>query len=476
MGKPQLAKVTGAQRTAGLALPAYVGSFTFQRGWRDPLRRRMLALADLAALVVGALSLGLAFDSDVKRTLWAVVALPIWLIFAKLYGLYDRDHSALRHLTVDELPSIFFWTLTATAGTALILHATPAGGLAFVQGVRFWVATGAATFIFRSFARYLWRRSTRPDRVYILGEGPLADATRRKLDLFPDIHARALDSPSIPLAELLQDPERLVELDVDRIIVAADSISEQLIADLVATCRRQRIKLSVVPPAQGMFGTAVRLTHVADLPVLEYNTWDVSRSTLLLKRMLDVVVSLAALVLLSPVFVLTGLLIVLDSPGPVLFSQLRVGMNGRHFRMRKFRTMVPDAEARLVQLVSLDTLSEPMFKLQNDPRMTRVGRLLRRTSLDELPQLLNVLIGDMSLVGPRPEQVELVDRYTAEQCFRLAVKPGLTGPMQVYGRGQLTFEERIAVERDYIENLSFARDLRILALTAAPVLSGRGAY
>jgi exopolysaccharide biosynthesis polyprenyl glycosylphosphotransferase len=312
--------------------------------------------------------------------------------------------------------------------------------------------------------------------VYILGEGPLADATRRKLDLFPDIHARALDSPSIPLTELLQNPERLVELDVDRIIVAADSISEQLIADLVATCRRQRIKLSVVPPAQGMFGTAVRLTHVADLPVLEYNTWDVSRSTLFLKRTLDVVVSLVALVLLSPIFVLTALLIVLDSPGPVLFSQARVGMNGRHFRMRKFRTMVPDAEARLVQLVSLDTLSEPMFKLQNDPRMTRVGRLLRRTSLDELPQLLNVLIGDMSLVGPRPEQVELVDRYTAEQCFRLAVKPGLTGPMQVYGRGQLTFEERIAVERDYIENLSFARDLRILALTAAPVLSGRGAY
>jgi lipopolysaccharide/colanic/teichoic acid biosynthesis glycosyltransferase len=117
-----------------------------------------------------------------------------------------------------------------------------------------------------------------------------------------------------------------------------------------------------------------------------------------------------------------------------------------------------------------------MFKLQDDPRVTRVGRLLRRTSLDELPQLFDVLKGDMSLVGPRPEQVELVERYTPEQLFRLAVKPGMTGPMQVYGRGQLTFDERLAVERGYVENLSFLRDLRILALTISAVVRGRGAY
>jgi lipopolysaccharide/colanic/teichoic acid biosynthesis glycosyltransferase len=144
--------------------------------------------------------------------------------------------------------------------------------------------------------------------------------------------------------------------------------------------------------------------------------------------------------------------------------------------MRKFRTMVRDAEARLGEVVTLGALSEPMFKVRDDPRVTRVGRLLRRTSLDELPQLFNVLMGDMSLVGPRPEQVELVDLYTDEQCFRLAVKPGLTGPMQVYGRGQLTFQERLAVERDYIENLSLGRDVRILAMTLPAVLGGRGAY
>jgi lipopolysaccharide/colanic/teichoic acid biosynthesis glycosyltransferase len=225
-----------------------------------------------------------------------------------------------------------------------------------------------------------------------------------------------------------------------------------------------------------MFGTATRLTRVADLPVLEYNTWDVSRSTLFLKRALDLTGSLGSLVLFSPLFLLIALAIFLDSPGSIVFSQVRVGAEGRRFRMHKFRTMVEDAEAQLFKLVSFDSLNEPMFKLANDPRVTRVGRLLRRTSLDELPQLFNVLKGDMSLVGPRPEQVELVERYAPEQLFRLAVKPGLTGPMQVYGRGELTFEERLAVERDYIENLSVGRDLRILALTLPTVASGRGAF
>lgn len=226
----------------------------------------------------------------------------------------------------------------------------------------------------------------------------------------------------------------------------------------------------------GMFGTAVRLTPIAELPVLEYSTWDVSRSTLFLKRTLDVTLSSAALVVLAPLFLVSALVVFLDSPGGIVFSQIRVGIGGRRFRMYKFRTMVSDAEARLIQLVSFESLSEPMFKLPKDPRVTRIGKLLRRTSLDELPQLFNVLRGDMSLVGPRPEQIELVERYRPEQLFRLKVKPGITGPMQVYGRGRLTFEERLAVERDYIENLTVGRDLRILALTLPAVASGRGAF
>ena len=236
------------------------------------------------------------------------------------------------------------------------------------------------------------------------------------------------------------------------------------------------MKLSIVPPARGLFGTAVQLRHVADLPVVEYNTWDVSRSTLLLKRMLDVAVASVILVITAPLCVLTVLAIRLSSAGPAFYVQTRAGLHGREFRIYKFRTMLADAEEVLPSLVEFDTLDEPVFKLARDPRVTRLGRFLRRTSLDELPQLLNVLKGDMSLVGPRPEQVELVRRYRPEHLFRLAVKPGLTGPMQVFGRGRLTFEERLSVEREYIENLSISRDLQILALTIPSVFEGRGAY
>ena len=158
-----------------------------------------------------------------------------------------------------------------------------------------------------------------------------------------------------------------------------------------------------------------------------------------MKRFFDVVVSASALVILAPLFPLVALAIKLDSKGPVFFKQLRAGRRGVPFRMYKLRTMVADAEQALSDHVVLEDLPEPMFKLRADPRITRTGRVLRRLSLDELPQLINVLRGDMSMVGPRPEQIELVERYRPEHRFRLDVKPGMTGPMQVYGRGDLDF-------------------------------------
>jgi len=220
----------------------------------------------------------------------------------------------------------------------------------------------------------------------------------------------------------------------------------------------------------------VRLSHVADLPLIEYSTWDVGRSTMLIKRTVDVVVSFALIALLGPLMAVIGVATRLGSPGPGLFRQVRAGIDGKPFQIYKFRTMTTDAELRLRELVQIDALASPSFKLEHDPRVTRLGRVLRRTSLDELPQLVNVLRGEMSLVGPRPEQIEVVDRYEEEHRFRLSVKPGVTGPMQVYGRGALRFDERLAVERDYIENYSLRRDIRILLLTASAVLGGGGAY
>jgi exopolysaccharide biosynthesis polyprenyl glycosylphosphotransferase len=435
----------------------------------------MLALADAISVLVAISSIAFLDSGDVQEAFWAALFLPVWLVLAKLFGLYDRDHTALRHLTVDELPTLCLWALSGTGATALILLYAPPGALAIDQAVVLWLIVVVAAFALRTVARFAWRRLTPPENALVLGDESLVETTRRRLAVFPDIHVRPLDADGYSAQQLLDEPDRLVELGVDRIVLAAKSIDEQLIREIVVLCKRRQIKLSLVPAAAGMFASAVRLAHVADLRVVEYNTWDVSRSTLFLKRTLDASLSLAALILLAPLFLLIAIVILLDSGRPILFAQRRAGLDGKPFRMLKFRTMVADAEERLFQLVSFDALTEPMFKFPDDPRVTRVGRLLRRASIDELPQLWNVLRGDMSLVGPRPEQVEIVERYTRSERFRLIVKPGVTGPMQVYGRGHLTFEERLALERDYIENLSLARDIRLLALTVKPVVTGRGA-
>jgi exopolysaccharide biosynthesis polyprenyl glycosylphosphotransferase len=263
---------------------------------------------------------------------------------------------------------------------------------------------------------------------------------------------------------------------VDRIVVASEGVDPDLIGRLVVMCRVRQIKLSVVSPLRGRALPVLRISQVADLPLFDYETWDVSRSTQLLKRAFDIVVSASALVVLAPFLPLVAIAIRLDSRGPVFFSQLRAGVGGRPFKMHKLRTMSADAEESLSEIVRLEELREPMFKLRNDPRVTRVGRLLRRFSLDELPQLLNVLRGEMSIVGPRPEQVDLVERYEPEHRFRLEVRPGMTGPMQVFGRGELTFGERLAVELDYVENISLGRDLRILFQTVPAIVRGTGAF
>jgi exopolysaccharide biosynthesis polyprenyl glycosylphosphotransferase len=430
----------------------------------------MLALADVAAALSVAVWLALVPGGTIVDTFWAAVFVPAWIVVAKVLGLYDRDQRALRHLTVDEIPQLVVWALAGTALLNVFLWATPAGTQSFGARATAWLVALASVVVLRGVVRIAWRRIVPRERAVVIGSGPLAAETRRKLELFPDIH--------VDIAEQLGEDE-LAEAEIaraDRVILASGSIDEELIADLLAACRAHGVKLSVGPPARGMFGTAVRLNHVADLPVVEYNTWDVSRSTLLLKRSADVALSLAGLLVLAPLLVAIGIAVRLDSRGQALFRQTRAGQDGRTFRMLKLRTMVREAEARLPDLVALDRLPDPMFKLRDDPRVTRVGRVLRRTSLDELPQLVNVLRGDMSLVGPRPEQVELVDRYQPEHRFRLLVRPGLTGPMQVFGRGELTFEERLAVEREYIENLSLGRDARILALTVSAVVHGKGAF
>jgi lipopolysaccharide/colanic/teichoic acid biosynthesis glycosyltransferase len=196
----------------------------------------------------------------------------------------------------------------------------------------------------------------------------------------------------------------------------------------------------------------------------------------LLKRILDLSGSIVGLLLTSPLLLLAGLAIKLDDPGPVFFSQERIGLNGKSFRMYKLRTMVVGAERQVAQVLATNPLRGPVFKIPDDPRVTRAGRFLRRWSLDELPQLWNVLRGEMSLVGPRPEESWVVAQYNDFQRSRLKIKPGLTGPMQVYGRGDLDMEARLKLELEYIRNYSLHEDLKILIKSLPAVISGKGAY
>ena len=445
-----------------------------RRFWHDALRRRMLALADVSAVIVAAGAFWTS-GAPVEDAVAVVLFVPGWLLIAKTCGLYDRDHRSIRCLTIDELGRIVGLALAGTTALATVLVISDLGELASSAYPRLWILVAASVFTFRVVARAIWRRVTPPERTLILGDGVIADGIRRKLELFPDTHVELVASRETLNPEETLDHDESLD-GIDRIVVALPTLDERLLAKVIAVARTRQLKLSVVPPVRGMLGTAVQLSHIADLPFIEYHTWDPSRTTLMGKRCLDVTVSLVALVVLSPLLVAIAVAIRVAGPGPVLFVQERAGAHGRPFRILKFRTMEPGADTRVGELVDIGELEEPAFKLRDDPRVTSVGRVLRRTSLDELPQLVNVLCSDMSLVGPRPEQVEIVEQYTLEQRFRLLVKPGMTGPMQVYGRGALRFDGRLAVERDYIESVSFGRDLRILALTIVAVLRRRGAY
>ena len=450
----------------------------------------MLATADLVAVFIAAGASGLIANEGSATALWIASTAPAWLLFAKLRGLYDRDHVRLRHQTLDESSQLFHWVALCATGTGLILVAMP-GNLLGVSGALTMAVTAfAAAFALRTVARALWRRIVPPERGLIVGSGNLARSFARKLALETGHHIELTGHVG-----LVQEPaarpnrredHRRVTLDefrellasrgIERVIVALHDLDEETLSHVASECRALGVKLSVAPPLRAMLGTAVDLHHLAELPLIEFRTWDTSRSTMLLKRSMDVVGATVALLVLSPVLLLIALAVKLDSRGPALFRQQRAGFNGDPFQMLKFRTMCVDAADRLREVLNVEELTQPAFKIKGDPRITRVGRILRRLSLDELPQLINVLRGEMSLVGPRPEEVWLVDRYEEADRFRLEMRPGMTGPMQVHGRGELSFNERMSVEREYVENYSLRKDVKILCQTLAAVVSGRGAY
>ncbi len=267
----------------------------------------------------------------------------------------------------------------------------------------------------------------------------------------------------------------LQEQVLDEVVFAVPSERLAVVQKAARLCEQQGITFRIFVDI--MHGRAARLQsgEMGGLPMLAYSTVPTNEAALAAKRVIDVVVSASVLLLLAPVLVIIALAIKRESPGPVLFRQRRVGLNGREFDLFKFRSMHQDAEAQLARLQALNEASGPVFKMRNDPRVTRVGHFLRRSSLDEFPQFWNVLRGEMSIVGPRPPIPAEVRQYRPWQRRRLSVRPGLTCTWQVSGRSEISFERWMELDLEYIDTWSLAGDLQICARTIPAVLGARGA-
>ncbi|MGQ9466500.1 MAG: undecaprenyl-phosphate glucose phosphotransferase [Anaerolineae bacterium] len=336
---------------------------------------------------------------------------------------------------------------------------------------------------------YLRRRGVGIKRVVIVGAGEIGRTVMRTIVARPDLGYRIVgfvdDNPHKgytdigrfkALGPLDNLPAVLDEERPDEVVITLPWMYHRKIMGIVRECERRSVRARIVPDLFQMSLTQVNVEDLGGVPLIGVRTVSISKGALLVKRMIDLTVSAAGLLLCAPLFLVIALAVRLDSPGPVIFRQTRVGLRGRRFEMYKFRSMRVGAEEQQDMLADLNEADGPIFKIRDDPRLTRVGRILRRLSLDELPQLVNVLRGEMSLVGPRPPIPAEVEKYQEWHKKRLEAPPGMTGLWQVSGRSRLSFDEMVLLDIYYIENWSLWLDFKILMRTIPKVLLGEGAY
>jgi len=466
-----------------------------------PARRRAgrgyaatLVVADLVAL---GLALGVTValvgvpahgGSTAAEAALLAGGLTLVLTLIGAYGLYDGSRRGMAPTGLNEVGRLFHALLVAAL--ALLV----AGQL--LHGAGDWVVPGpldillflGLSLLMVSAGRALvraWAPAAAPERrVLIVGDGEAARRLVAKIECYgcrgttvvgfvtADGHGPRVIGQTADLARHVEDHE------VDCVVLTSHGASDEALLDRVRALRRPGLQVSIVPDYFQIFTANASLEDVAGVPVLNLPPLRLSPSARAAKRTLDIAVAGTGLLVLAPLFALVAVLIKLDSQGPVLFRQARHGRRGREFRICKFRTMFENAEAQRHMMAHLNEMAHggPLFKIRVDPRVTRVGTLLRKLSIDELPQLWNVLRGEMSLVGPRPFVVHESARITGWGERRLDTTPGMTGLWQVLGRNDLTFEEMLQLDYVYVTNWSPWWDLKILCQTVPAVLGGRGAY
>lgn len=461
---------------------------------------RVLAVLDTAVLAV-AILIGYvgrfgerqAIGSEIPYVVVAPGLLLVWLISLRAMGCYD---DRVLGYGADEYRRVSSASLRLAGGIAIAGYVADVGVSRGFLAISFGVGTlglEVARFAARKrLHRARYRGAGWSRKVLVVGD------TAHVLELVHTLHREPyagyqVVGACIPDALLAPVPQRLGDVPVvgsfrgipeAATAIGADTVAVTASGELTATRLRRLgwqlegtgVDLVVAPALTDVAGPRIHTRPVAGLPLIHVEAPEFRGGRKLVKGLVDRSVSLLALLLMLPLLVAIALAIKLDSRGPVLFRQVRVGQGGREFDVLKFRTMVVNADALLADLAARNETDGLMFKMRDDPRVTRVGRLLRKWSLDELPQLANVLLGQMSLVGPRPPLPTEVARYDGDVARRLLVKPGMTGLWQVSGRSDLSWEDGIRLDLYYVENWSLAADLTILWKTFGAVLRSRGAY
>ncbi len=478
------------------------------RRWLPPL---MLMVAD--ALLVN-LGLTLSYLLRYVLELGPEVAaenyvpfsefLPIGLVLAALTVLILllRGHYGRRRFDsfLDEAISIGSGLTTAVAIMIVIVFAFRGFYYSRLVFVYTWalslVLLTAQRGVIHMLRRYLFSRGIGARRVVVVGAGSAGRRVMQHIVSEPRLGYKLegfFDDPSDPIDEAVilgfTDPSKaprylgcsyelpaVLKGGVDTVILALPSSSHSTVFSIVEHCRTHGMDVLLVPDVFEMSFDAVRLDTISDVPLIAMKDVGIRGSSLFVKRAMDLLLTVLVGVLVLVPCLVIALLIKLDSPGPVLFRQKRVGKGGKVFTLYKFRSMRVGAEGEKPLLEAFNEATGPIFKMRNDPRLTRVGRFIRRWSLDELPQLLNILLGHMSWVGPRPPVPEEVEKYQQWHRRRLEVTPGLTGLWQVNGRSLLSFDEMVKLDLYYAENWSLTLDLKILLRSIPAVISGRGAF
>jgi len=458
----------------------------------SPFRNRLIVTD---AIMIGiAIGVGLLISS--RATEWAInpvlaiygtpVAIGlVWLALLLFRGSYDRRIIGLGTEEVRQAVSATLVLFAVVAGLSYLFRADISRAYAFVS-----LPVG---ILLIGFSRFGWRQWLYRQRaagrflskIVVIGSERTSQTLTNKLNQESYAGYQVVAQVKLP-SNHESEPELQHWLNAVDLVIKEHSASAiaidpgddapyEVIRQLSWRLEGRNIDLLISPGSLDVAGPRLSVRPAAGLPLLHLDEAVLSRSQRASKRMLDIIGSLIAVIILSPFMLISAIAVRLTSRGPVVYKQMRVGRAGKTFTMLKFRTMKNNADQLIHELRDQHNLNDPMFKLTNDPRITKVGNFLRRWSLDETPQLFNVLGGSMSLVGPRPHPLDDVDRYEAEAFRRLALKPGMTGLWQVEGRSDLTWDQALQLDLHYVEKWSLESDVFLLAKTTKVVLNRSGA-